>query len=265
MSLKKYFINSGQQNLGPFDFVKIKELIGKNQIRPTDKIYLDDQDKWIVLNTHPEFLQDSENTQIYQKPIQSQQMQESKKRVLESTSDTQWYALRGQERQGPFEFTDILRLLQEKVLFEYDFVWRAGFENWQRVAETAEFEAENIRRHLHSDKNIFLRRKHMRLLYECPLVAHDNKGFWSGYTLEISEAGAGIAIENAMLMPGQSIYLHFKPGSHTKPFNVLCEVVSKKYIKDIRVKETLMIYGVKFINIPKQEKDLIRALSAQAA
>jgi hypothetical protein len=176
-----------------------------------------------------------------------------------------WYILRGEERQGPFEFTDVVRLLQEKIIFEYDFVWRNGMENWIRIAEVQDFSPDAIRSVLKADKDIFVRRKHARLMYECPLVAHDNKSFWPGYTLEISEGGAGVVIENAMLLPSQNIYLHFKPGSHTKPFNVLCEVVSKKYIQNVKDRLDPMVYGVKFINIPKQEKDLIKVLSLQAA
>lgn len=259
MSSRKYFINTGNQNIGPYDFEKINDLIKQNQLKASDRLYLDDQDKWIMISEHPEFKKQklvSVATTI--EPVAP------KKLVIEQTSG-QWFALRGQERQGPFEYSDIVRLLQEKVLFEYDFVWTPGMESWSRIAEVDSFSPESIRQHMKADKDIFVRRKHMRLMYECPLVAHDNKGFWGGYTIELSEGGAGVAIENALLMPGQSIYLHFKPGSHTKPFNVLCEVVSKKYIKNVKIKDTAMVYGVKFINIPKQEKELIRALSAQAA
>lgn len=177
----------------------------------------------------------------------------------------EWYVLRGEERQGPFDHSDIIKFLQEKIIFEYDFVWKAGMENWVRIAELNDFKPEAIREVLKLEKDLFVRRKHVRMMYECPVVAHDNKNYWTGYTIEISEGGAGVVIENAMLMPSQNIYLHFKPGTHTKPFNVLCEIVSKKYIPNVKDSREPMVYGVKFINIPKSEKDLIRALSAQAA
>src|SRR5579863_5244605 len=101
-------------------------------------------------------------------------------------------------------------------------------ESWKLIAELPDFAPEKIREML--DKNqktqaqIFHRRRFRRFNYECPVIAHDNAQVWKGKTVELSEGGAGVVMENAMLLPGQNVYLHFKPGDSSKPFNVLCEI-----------------------------------------
>ncbi len=128
----------------------------------------------------------------------------------------------------------MIRMLQEKSVFEFDFVWCQGLEAWKRIAEIPAFYADAIRKVFDNTKandTLFFRRHHPRNRYECEIIVHDNNRVWKGKAVELSEGGAGVIIENAMILPGQNIYLHFKPGIITKPFNVLCEVVSKRYMK----------------------------------
>lgn len=259
----KYFVNKGANNLGPFDIVKIRALIKSGELSPSDKMYLAATDQWVAISAHPEFNQPVAKPA---KPELAPLPAAAPVKVASVSNVGQWFVLKGTERKGPFTFFEVVKMLQEKSIFEYDYANTQGLEGWTRIAEIPEFAAENIRRVMKSDltknQNVFAKRKSPRIVYECAILAHDNKSYWAGYTLELGEEGAGVVIENAMIMPGQNIYLHFKAGPQTKAFNVLCEVVSKKFIKNIRDKHTPMIYGVKFINIPKQEKDLIKSLSA---
>lgn len=271
----KYFVNNGTTNLGPFSFEEILTKVKAGELKTSYTVFMHEEGNWIPIQQHPEFvkfnLSQNKQYKVELPPLPVTKKQEPVEAVAKTSAPASsgigdWYILKNGERKGPFAFIEVVKQLQEKACFEYDYAWRQGLENWTRLAEISDFHPENIRRLMKSDvtkgQDVFFRRKHARVGYECPIIAHDNKSFWSGYTIEIGEDGAGIVIENAMLMPGQNVYLHFKAGPQTKAFNVLCEIVSKKYIKNVRNVYTPMIYGVKFINIPKQEKDLIKSLSA---
>ncbi len=283
MEEKKFTVNNGIENFGPLEFQVILDMVAGDQLKATDQLFLEETNQWILICQHPEFAKNFKAKQI---PKPTEELTEAATVVAPvaaapmindtvvippepMSTEMDWFILKGESRQGPFGFTDVIKMLQQKVLFEYDYVWRQGMESWTRVAQLPDFSPDRIRAVMKTkeakSEEVFFRRKFARLKYNCSIVAHDNKNFWSGHTTELGEGGAGIVIENAMIMPGQSVYLHFKPGESTKSFNVLCEVVSKKYLKNIKDRNAPMVYGVKFINIPKSEKDIIKSMSSEAA
>src|SRR4051812_7990935 len=56
MGVKKFFVNNGGQNLGPFSLEAIFEKVTQGEFQATDHIYLDERDDWILICQHPEFL-----------------------------------------------------------------------------------------------------------------------------------------------------------------------------------------------------------------
>ena len=104
---------------------------------------------------------------------------------------------------------------------------------------------------------IFFRRRHARSKYGCSLIVHNNKTVFRGHSMEISEGGAGIMIENPEIAPGQTIYLHFQPGDGVPPFNAVCTVVSKQWV-DATSKTAPVKYGVKFVSISQAVRERIR-------
>src|SRR5688572_18152546 len=56
MGAKKFFVNNGGQNVGPFPLEDILEKVAQGKFQATDHIYLDDRDDWILICQHPEFL-----------------------------------------------------------------------------------------------------------------------------------------------------------------------------------------------------------------
>jgi hypothetical protein len=179
---------------------------------------------------------------------------------------SQWYVLKGKNRFGPLMYLDLVRMLQEKSVFEFDYVWAQGLDKWKRIAELECFSCDHIRALFGQDgvDSVFYRRSHPRARYETSLICHDNSSVWKGHTIEISEGGAGVIIQNAMLLPGQSVYMHFRPGALSKSFNVLSEIVSKRFMKGIREPEAPVLYGIKFVNIQKQDREAIRMIHTAA-
>src|SRR5690606_38372739 len=96
---------------------------------------------------------------------------------------------------------------------------------------------------------VFFRRRHRRVKYGGTILVHDNKSVWKGQGVEISAGGAGVIMENSMIVPGQTLYLHFKPGDGVPPFNAVCEVVSKRFVEGVKDKNAPIRYGLKFKNI----------------
>ena len=65
-------------------------------------------------------------------------------------------------------------------------------------------------------------------------------------------------MQNAMIVPGQNLYLHFKPGDEVPPFNAVCEVVSKSFTKGVKKRDAKVQYGLKFVNIVPGAKKAIK-------
>src|SRR6187455_241918 len=77
-----------------------------------------------------------------------------------------WFILKGDDQSGPYSFNDLIKMLQDKTLFEFDYIWRAGQDSWKRVAEVAEFTPDGIKSLKQSKmsaiSNIFFRRRFKR-------------------------------------------------------------------------------------------------------
>lgn len=162
---------------------------------------------------------------------------------------------------GPFSYPDVLKMLQQKVVFEFDFAWHPGLSTWVRIADLDPFKPDNIGKMketlMPEISEVFFRRRHRRVRYGGTILVHDNKSVWKGKGVEISAGGAGVVMENAMVVPGQTLYLHFKPGDGVPPFNAICEVVSKQYVEGVKEKNAPIRYGLKFTSIsPTTQKFL---------
>lgn len=165
-----------------------------------------------------------------------------------------WVVKRGIRLLGPFTYGGLLRALQEKSVFEFDLV-RQGEEAesgpWNRIAERDEFSAERLRELLQSGGlgDAFVMRRFPRRPIAQDALVHDNQKAWIGKTFEISEGGCGLVVRNALLAPGQVIHVHFGRGDGLPPYNAVCEVVSKRFVPDVRDSRTPIQYGVKYLQI----------------
>ena len=70
-------------------------------------------------------------------------------------------------------------------------------------------------------------------------------------------------MDNAMIVPGQTLYLHFKPCDGVPPFNAVCEVVSKQYVEGLKEKDAPIRYGLKFTSISANTQQLLHELAGQ--
>jgi hypothetical protein len=171
-----------------------------------------------------------------------------------TTNDSEWYVLKGENRFGPFSYLDVVRMLQQKAVFPFDMIWSASMENWKRLAEIPQFQAETIRSlFTKSGKkgDVFLARKHPRKPFKGGVVVHDNLTIWKGEGYEISKGGVGIQMSNSLVAPGQQVIVHFRQTDEMPAMNAVCEVVSKKFVND----NSPVQYGMRFLSLTQEVQD----------
>ena len=187
----------------------------------------------------------------------------------EQAMETEWYVLKGENKLGPFAYTDVLKMLQQKIVFEFDFAWHPGLATWKRIAELPAFHASNISKIketlMPEISEVFFRRKHRRIEFDGSVLVHNNAKVWKGQGVEISAGGVGVVIENAMLVPGDEVIVHFKPAANFPAFNASCEIVSKKFVEGLKDKNAPVKYGLKFTGINKQMQEMLQGFAKTAA
>ncbi|KYG65994.1 hypothetical protein AZI86_02695 [Bdellovibrio bacteriovorus] len=259
--VKQYYLSNNGTHIGPFSHETVLKKIESQENQWTDYVFDESVGEWLMLLEHPEF-----SMKLSDKPVARPENGASMKDALK---DKEWFILKEGNNYGPFSQLELVQMLQEKTLFEHDYIWHAKLPAWKRVAEVEEFTPEAIRvmkTTMDLDlSEIFFRRRHARASYGASLIVHNNKSVFRGQALEISAGGAGVLIDNPNLQPGQSLFLHFQPGNGVPPFNAVCQIVSKQFVKDPSSGVDPIKYGVKFTTLSQSVRETIRNFTTKAA
>lgn len=280
MATGQYFVNHEGHQMGPFSLDQIVTKVKSNELTVLDYLYDEQAGDWVLLMEYQELalkLKDHKPAAPPRPaPTETQKVEGHQQNVTPITAAkhddaasahmvAEWYVLKGENKFGPFAYTDMIRMLQQKVVFEFDFGWHAGMSTWKRVADIDAFSSHKIdqlRQTLMPEiEEVFFRRRHRRVSFGGTVLVHDNKTVWKGEGVEISAGGAGVVMENAMIVPGQSLYLHFKPCDGVPPFNAICEVVSKKYEDGVKERNAPIRYGLKFTSISENAQKFLQEYS----
>lgn len=261
MKKKAFFLSLNGEQIGPFSAEQVLKKLETKEQAWTDYVYSESRQDWIMLMEHPEFTR-SFNAGHGRPAAQAiPAVPTFDLRPDHHLREKEWFLLKEGNNYGPFSKLDLVQMLQEKSLYEYDYVWHHGMNAWRRVAELPDFSPEKIRAMKESKdgdvSEVFFRRRHARARYGCSLLVHNSKTVFKGHSLEISEGGAGVVINNPVLQPGQTIYLHFQPGDGVPPFNAVCMIVSKQWIQETGENKPVK-YGVKFTSISQPVRESIR-------
>ncbi len=251
MLQSKYFVSHDGQQLGPHTIVEITAKIQSNELAISDYVYDEIGGDWFMIVAYHAF------TDLVQFAKPSQPPKQEPKKIVSDAPE--WFILKGQNRFGPYSLFDVVKLLQSRSLFEYDYAWNPSLETWHLIAELEEFKAEKIKLLKDSTHpeltDVFFRRRHGRANYGASLIVHNNSKVWKGTSFEISPGGAGIELESGQLQIGQSVSIHFKPGDDVPPFNAKCEVVSVRTQESDNKKK--VIYGIKFLELAELTQDYL--------
>jgi hypothetical protein len=301
----EFYVSKGEQTLGPWTMDEIAARLARAEIAVTDFVYEDTRADWVPImdcSALKERLHKSKPkappprtaapmaTATAAKPTTPARTEtttlESAFAGTETTAPTEtpimaavdtataeWFVQKGNDRYGPFTYLGLVKALQEKSIYEFDFVWKNGMDRWIRLAEHEDFRAEKIRDlrgKVADSSGVFSTRRHPRIPFDSEVIVHDNRTVWMGRSFQGSAGGSGLMIENAALVPGQVVLLHFAASEDLPAFNALCEIVSKKFTKDARDKKAPVNYSVRFLKMdasaePKvQEYFKVRGNKAQA-
>lgn len=260
--VKQYYLSNNGTHIGPFSRETVLKKIEAQEHQWTDYVFDESVGEWLMLLEHPEF-----SMKLAEKPLGRP---EGKPVDLKNgMKDKEWFILKEGNNYGPFSQLELIQMLQEKTLFEHDYIWHAKLPAWKRVAEVEEYSPDKIRQMKTSSDvdiaEIFFRRRHARASYGASLIVHNNKTVFRGKALEISAGGAGVLIDNPNLQPGQSLFLHFQPGNGVPPFNAVCQIVSKQFVKDPSSGVDPVKYGVKFTTLSQSVRESIRNFTTKAA
>ena len=266
--MERFYLTQNGKPVGPWALNEIIKNLKSNGLAWTDYLYDEAKQDWVLLMDHPALLSHFRETGgvSAKGATPSPKNPQSKGKPEELSNDKEWFVLKDENKYGPFTFVDLVKMLQDKNLYEFDYIWNSGFTNWKRVSECEEFRPEKVRALRGSGhpeiEEVFFRRRHARARYGASLVVHNNQKVWKGESLEISPGGCGLFIENSLLEPGQTLFLHFKAGDGVPPFNAICQIVSKQMSTNgsAQVK-----YGVKFTSISRQVQLAIKGYTDNAA
>jgi hypothetical protein len=256
MQQKFYFSKDGKQ-MGPWTHSEGLQQIDAGHVAWSDYVYDESQAEWILISEHKSFAQAFSG----EKRVPRLNKEAEKTEV----SNKDWYVLKDENRYGPFSYLEIVKLLQEKNLFIYDFIWNKDLPNWTKISDCEQFATDKIKQ-LHASQapyvdEVFFQRRHARAKYASSVIVHNNKLLWKGRSLELSEGGAGLLIESTKIEPGQTIFLHFKVGEDVPPFNAVCTVISKQILPSGHEVK----YGVKFTSISRDVQEAIKNYTGKAA
>jgi c-di-GMP-binding flagellar brake protein YcgR len=265
----QYFVSHNNEQQGPYTVEQIVSHVKDGELVPVDYIYDEDKGDWVMLMDFHELAPKLEALKPSAPPKPKKQEKAKAKAEPANNFEHEWYVLKGENKFGPFAYPDVIKMLQQGVVYEFDFAWHNGMENWQRIAELEAFSHENVKKLkdtlMPEISEVFFRRRHRRAKYGATVLIHDNKKLWKGEGVEISAGGAGVVMENSMVVPGQKLYLHFKPGDGVPPFNAICEVVSKRYEEGVKSQSESVRYGVKFLTISSEAKKFLQDYTKKAA
>ncbi len=263
----EFYVSANGEQQGPFTAEQIVQRVNAKTLDASDYLFDEGKQDWIMLMAHPQL----SNSLKGLKPVQNVGPLASNVTALRGAAEgsvkdgggnevVEWFVLKGESKFGPFSYAELIKMLQDKSIFEFDYVWHVGLKAWERIATIAEFSPDKIRNFRGSSEGpineVFFRRRHARAQHGASIIVHDNRAVYKGRSIEVSAGGAGIVIENAMLQPGEMLYLHFKPADTTPPFNAACEIISKSYV-NASDKTAPVRYGVKFTKIETQTQQIL--------
>lgn len=170
--------------------------------------------------------------------------------ALEISTSNEWHVLKGETQYGPYTYEEMIRMIQNKMVFGFDYIWSPHMEAWTPLADREEFSPDRLARlaEKNSQENVFNRREHERVFCQLPVLVNDQQTMWTGTVENLSEGGALILMKNPLLLPGDMIHIHFRTRHDQETaFNATAEILTKRLVK-VRIQhDTGIHYAVKFM------------------
>lgn len=252
----KFQVSHVGQNYGPWTLDEIMQRLAKMELLASDFIFDEGTNEWVPLMEFAPLVNAIKGAKPSAPPKPAKTTTHDETVIDKPTGTTalhaderaEWFVQKQSHRFGPLSYSGLIRALQEKQVYEFELIWKEGMGEWVRIAEHPDFTPEKIKAALTTpeSKRAFLQRKHARFTYMNDVMVHDDTTVYLGQSFQGGAGGAGVIIENATFQPGQTVLLHFAAHDGMPAFNVEAEIVSKRFVKDVRDKKTPIPYGLRF-------------------
>ena len=167
-----------------------------------------------------------------------------------------WFILKEATKYGPFSRVEMMQMLENKLVFEHDSIWREGLGGWHSLAEVFEFSQIGIAGFYREyspdvkvDKTKLYRRKHSRVPITATVTVSASKNSHDALCLDVSKGGARLMIDGVVFKLGNTIEVSFKPSEDVSAFTAHCKIVSKNGniygVEYVQVKGAIKIKGLK--------------------
>jgi hypothetical protein len=158
---KTYTISKDSKELGPLNVDQILMALSQGQIAVTDYIYIDEKKDWVSLLEFKPIIEHLKS----KKPVAAPTIELTDEPVITTISNSgeEWFLLKDDKKLGPLHYLDVVKMLQDKLAYEFDYVWTDKLAKWMRIAELREFSPERLMVLMKEHKDIFAKRKHKRI------------------------------------------------------------------------------------------------------
>lgn len=251
---RQYLISKSGNQIGPMKMEEVLLKLSVQHFNWLDCVYSEVEKEWVALRFHPDF-------QLkYKEGFGRPKIQPDFSKLH---SEKEWALYAGDKNIQIYSYQEMLQLIQGKSVFNHDFLWGRGFDDWKCMVDVDVFRPEQIKKMLAAKNPMVLqalqRREHVRTKFESKLIVHNNKTVFKGSSLEISAGGAGVLIETQQLQPGQSVFLHLQSNKkEIPPFNAIGNIVSKQFCSSKADARYEVRYGIKFTNISQSIREHIK-------
>jgi hypothetical protein len=114
---KEYYLHQKGEQKGPWAKEMVLAKLTKKEIEWTDYIFDTNVEDWVFLLDHPDFSQEFQRWTMAQEKKQDKNGEQMSEGPFEtapkkSGPKEEWYILKDENKYGPFEYLEVVKLLQ---------------------------------------------------------------------------------------------------------------------------------------------------------
>jgi len=237
--MTQYYVTQRGKPVGPWSVEQVLQALRRGEVLPTDYYFDPEKGEWQLVLTSSWV---PEEFKVLPK-LDPDLSKEKRTAGLVPADKREWFIFRDSRQFGPYSYYEMIKLLQTKRLYDYDFVWSPGLSTWVKLYQIPEFSSDVIQKLARSsDPNVsqvFFRRRYPRVSLKHKAFLHNSKKWWSVETTEVSAGGVGLVVPKTEdIQVRDQMILHLTSAAHATlpPFNALCEVVSIKPYSENQLK-----------------------------